>query len=242
MAQYDDIAASYVRVKSKNDLDDLCLYPRLLRALGSVKGIDVLDLATGGGKVALMLSARGARQVVAVDESEGMLRIAASQRPAAANITYLQHKVGEMGQIGQFQKITAGWLFHYARLPEELRNMARDVSQNLAPGGLMVALNGNPLCPTGGSEKYGYFATAAPSDLTDGDVIRLCVFGNGAENSFKTRFWRYETYVRAFAQAGLVLKMRVPLPGKRAVKLKGREWWANYFNFPTSALFIARHR
>lgn len=65
--------------------------PEVDRALGDVRGLDVLDVGTGTGRHAIRLAARGAR-VTAIDFSEPMLERARA-KPGADRVRFENHDV-----------------------------------------------------------------------------------------------------------------------------------------------------
>jgi SAM-dependent methyltransferase len=241
MAQYDAIAEAYAKVKSYNPVDTLCFYPRFYESVGDVRGKSVLDLATGSGKVGFAMSERGATGVLGVDESAAMIAIAKANQPPSSYMQFKQRSVGEMGQIGQFDVITAGWCLHYSKTEEQLDRMCKDVALNLKRDGIFVALNSNPNSPLGGSEEYGYRITAEHEPLRNGDTLTLTCFGNDAEVKFCTTHWDMETYRNAMHGAGLSLEVRIPRPTPNGYREKGVEWWGELKKHPTTAIFKCRH-
>lgn len=241
--QYDKAkAAAYAGAKSVNALDSLCFYRSLYEAIGNVRDQDVLDLATGTGRVAREMRVRGARSIFGVDESPDMLAIAEKESAGIPPIRYLNRTVGKMGKIGEFDVITAGWLTHYAASPVELVAMCRDIAANLRPSGRYVALNPNPLVPIGGGEKYGYRIEFHSPMFREGEQLRIRLFGNGAEvPPILYYFWNLETYVAAFKAAGLRLNMIVAKPSDQAIAQMGQPWWQDYLKRPTAAVFVAKH-
>ena len=63
--------------------------PEVDRALGDVRGLDVLDVGTGTGRHAIRLAEAGAR-VIALDFSDEMLAIARA-KPGAERVRWLTH-------------------------------------------------------------------------------------------------------------------------------------------------------
>lgn len=241
--QYDKAAAAaYVGAKSVNEIDSHCYYFSLYKAMGSVRDLDVLDLATGTGRIALEMRKRGARSICGVDESSAMLEIAEKESKGHPPIRYLHRTVGTMGQIGEYDVITAGWLTHYASSPEELVAMCRDIAANLRPNGRYIALNPNPNFPIGGDPKYGYRIEFHTPIFREGSQMRIHLFGNGTKvPPILYYHWNFETYVAAFRAAGLELKMLVAMPSDEAIALKGERWWREYLQRPNAAVFVAKH-
>ena len=238
MSNYDDFAEAYASAKTASIPDRYAFYPRLYEAVGDVRGKDVLDLATGAGTIAIEMAASGARSVVAVDDSQAMLQIA-RQRSSYA-IDFQQGCVGEMGAIGQFDVVTAGFLLHYACDKSALVRMCSDIRANLRPDGVFVALNGNPACPLGGAVEYGYTITAASERPNEGDVLTVTVLGNGAASTFSNYYWALDTYRDAMREVGLTLEFLTPEPTEDGVRAMGEQYWLKLRAHPTTAIFRAR--
>jgi SAM-dependent methyltransferase len=232
---------AYLQAKSHNIVDSCCSYPALYEALGPVVGLDVLDLATGDGKVARELVRKfGAYSAVGVDESPEMLRYA--KRHNTSRIRFVEGTVGSLGHIGWFKRISAAWVFHYGKPRSMLDAKFRDVAANLAPDGIFAALNTNPGCPTGGAEEYGYTVTCDHDLPRDGDALTLRCFGNGASTEPITIYhWSFSTYAAAAHAAGLRLEVIIPGPTPQGIKLTGKKWWEKYMQRPTTAVFRCTH-
>lgn len=113
-SQYDENTAAVY-----NDADGLALrryaeQPTILDALGSIEGATVLDLACGTGILTRLLVAQGAHKSVGIDSSTFMIEQAKAIGDPSGRATYLVADVETMPQLGEFDAITAGFLFCYA--------------------------------------------------------------------------------------------------------------------------------
>jgi SAM-dependent methyltransferase len=109
--------------------------PRVRRAMGAVRGLDVLDLGCGTGRHALWLARRGAH-VTAVDFSEGMLAEARRKRDAA-KLRFLVHDLHRPLPFPEraFDLVVSGLVL------EHIRNLTRffaEARRVLRPGGRAV--------------------------------------------------------------------------------------------------------
>lgn len=109
--------------------------------VGNVENLNILDLACGHGFFSRRLKDRGAAKVCGVDISESMIYQA---RQANDGIAYEVRDAANMGRIGDYDKVTAAWLFNYASSVDELTKMFQTVADNLKPGGQLVAYTANP--------------------------------------------------------------------------------------------------
>lgn len=99
----------------------------LAHVMGSVAGLSVLDVGCGTGRHALRLADAGAREVVAIDFSEGMLAKARA-KPGAERVTFVRHDLSERlpFPIGRFDRVLCGLVVdHIADLTLLFGEMAR---------------------------------------------------------------------------------------------------------------------
>src|SRR5262245_10173832 len=141
---YDAIAADYQRAKQQPWRFYVERHT-LLRLLGDLRGLAVLDLACGEGYYTRELRHRGAARVVGVDLSEGMIRLARreeARRPLG--ITYRVQDARALEGAGDFDLVVAAYLLNYAATKEELQGMCAAIARALRPGGRFVGVNNNP--------------------------------------------------------------------------------------------------
>jgi malonyl-CoA O-methyltransferase len=95
--------------------------------LGPVAGLSVLDVGCGTGRHAFRLVREKAREVMAIDFSEGMLA-QARHKPGAEKVTFLQHDLAKPLPFveGRFDRVLCGLVVdHIANLELLFREMAR---------------------------------------------------------------------------------------------------------------------
>ncbi|KAL4860571.1 hypothetical protein BDV12DRAFT_181368 [Aspergillus spectabilis] len=111
--------------------------------IGDVRDLDVLDLACGTGDYSRKLVEWGARKVVGLDISEGMVNKA---RRRFAGDNRLDFRVADCSKpldVGKFDLVLAIWFLNYAGSAEELTNMWRNISRCLKPGGRCLGITIN---------------------------------------------------------------------------------------------------
>ena len=131
----------------------------IARMVGDLHGERVLDLACGTGFHTRCLKQYGAGEVVGVDISPEMIRLANQHEQAEPlGITYQVHDALELPNLGPFNLITAIWLLPYPKSKDEMRRMFRKVYDNLGTDGRLVAYTTNPAFNLSRSNftKYGF--------------------------------------------------------------------------------------
>ena len=205
MAQYDAIAGAYWDSKGLPFRRAIERYT-LFEALGDVRGRTVLDLACGEGFYSRLLKENGAAEVVGVDISEAMIRLArAQEREKPLGCRYVVSDAADYEPAGTVDLVLGMYLLHYAGSEAKLLRFLRVCHTALRPGGRLVGFNDNVLNPPQGTaswSKYGIVKTA-PRAPRAGDPIRYrFTNSDGTEFGFQNIFLSPETYSEAFEKAG----------------------------------------
>ena len=171
--------------------------------VGALDGQRVLDLACGFGFYTHLLKQRGAAQVVGVDISPEMIRLARQQEQAEPlGITYQVGDAVTLPQLGRFDLVTAVYLLNYATSKDELLGMCRSAYDNLVEGGRFVAYTVNPaytLSKPNGAKYGSYFLRLTPEEdwyVCDGEFV------TEPPTPFQCFQWGRETNERAIKEAG----------------------------------------
>jgi ubiquinone/menaquinone biosynthesis C-methylase UbiE len=112
---------------------------QLLLEAGLTKGMTVLDVGSGAGDVAMLVSTivGPTGQVIGVDKSAAAIAIA-KQRAEAANLDNIRYLEGDPAEanFGEPVDVVVGRLvlMHYPQPVEALRKLSRHVK----PGGLVI--------------------------------------------------------------------------------------------------------
>jgi SAM-dependent methyltransferase len=155
--QYDHIGSKYDEYAQTATLKRAERYT-FFRLVGALEGQRVLDLACGFGFYTRLLKHHGAAQVIGVDISPEMIRLAHQQEQTEPlEITYQVGDAVTLPQLGSFDLVTAVYLLNYATSKEQLQGMFRSVYHNLAASGRFVAYTINPSFTLSkpNSTKYG---------------------------------------------------------------------------------------
>jgi len=144
--QYDSLAADYPDVQNLPGaaIEEI----NVQGAIGSLDGTRCLDLACGDGHFSRLLLEWGAKEVIGVDISRGMLEQAANlskEQISRGRLRLIQSDVSKSIDVdGEFDVILASWLLNYAPDRETMDNMFRNIEAKLKTGGEFVGLTTPP--------------------------------------------------------------------------------------------------
>jgi SAM-dependent methyltransferase len=143
-AQYDHIGGQYDEYARTATLKWAECYT-FFRMLGALEGKRVLDIACGFGFYTRLLKQRGAAQVIGVDISPEMIRLAHQYEQAEPlGITYQVGDAATLPPLAPCDLVTAVHLLTYATSRDQLLGMFRSVYANLVAGGRFIAVTNNP--------------------------------------------------------------------------------------------------
>ncbi|ATB32884.1 class I SAM-dependent methyltransferase [Melittangium boletus] len=207
----------------------------LFKALGTVKGKSVLDVACGDGLYTRQFKERGATRVVGVDISEEMIRNARRQEEAQPlGLAYHVSDVADMPLLGAFDIVTAVYLLHYASSPEHMLRMCRNIHAQLKPGGSFVTYAFNPEFSAKGpnSTRYGITMLDFPEVPREGQTISAELH---TKSPFTIHFsyWSRSTHEQALRAAGFhTLTWSRPECSPEGLTKYGHAFWRDYIDNP----------
>jgi demethylmenaquinone methyltransferase/2-methoxy-6-polyprenyl-1,4-benzoquinol methylase len=150
----------------------------LVRGVGAARGGRVLDVATGTGLVAAELLRQGAREVIALDQSDAMLAAATARfaerggaaapegrgerEHAAARVQLLRGEAEALPfEDRSFDAVTFTYLLRYVDDPPAVM---RELARVLRPGGRIGSLEfGVPQSPVARAAWHAYTRVALPA-------------------------------------------------------------------------------
>lgn len=152
---YDRFAAGYTAHNDSSPWNALYERPAVLKMVGDVDGLRVLDAGCGAGAHARELQARGAT-VTGFDMSVGLLAIARERLGPDVAL----HR-GDLAEplpfaAGSFDVVVASLVLHYLQHWEPT---LVEVHRVLAPGGRLIASTHHPFMDHALSDNDDYFAT-----------------------------------------------------------------------------------
>lgn len=215
----------------------------ILKIIGDVSGQSILDLACGEGTLVRQMKAHGARRVVGVDLSQSMITLAQlqeSQQPLG--VKFLCQDVLTLDVVGQFDMVTASFIFSLAHTKENLLKMVKAACANLKPGGRLVVTDDNVfLSPEkyGALQQYG-FTKEINESLQEGTVVTCTLKVKNEDIVVKETYLSRDTWMGTLEAAGLTKMVWFPPEvAPEGMKLFGEAFWFDYINLPVSIFFTA---
>lgn len=232
---YDPIAEQYKRAKEQ---PWRCFVESftLLELTGDPTGLSVMDLACGEGFYSRMLRQQGARSVLGVDLSAGMIQLAREQETRQR--LGVEYNVGDARSLNPANKVdlvVAAYLLNYAQDQGELQAMCEGVSRCLRPGGRFVTVNCSPLLhfPTAPSyRKYG-FETQAPSLWQEGAPIRWLFHLNDGAIEIENYHLNLDSHETALRRAGFqTIRWVSPRVSPEGLAHNAESYWQDLLENP----------
>ncbi|MBX9400303.1 class I SAM-dependent methyltransferase [Lysobacter sp. BMK333-48F3] len=221
-----------------------------LQVLGDTGGLRVLDLGCGSGLYTRAIAQRGARRVVGLDVSEGMIDYARQREdrnPLGIGYRWRDATrapdtvVDDLGE--RFDLVTAIYVLPYAPTLDGLTSICRTAYHALsAPGDRFVAAVLNPEFSRdrGWYRHYG-MELSAPPDLYEGAPVHLHAWFGGHVLDLDAFYWSRAAHERAFADAGFAgLRWHAPVLADSGRDLQPSEFWRNYLHCPHAMIVEAR--
>ncbi|MFI0741300.1 class I SAM-dependent DNA methyltransferase [Streptomyces sp. NPDC021100] len=211
--QYDLIAAQYGEVdRLLQSYRENVEIPSILRALGPVDGASVLDLGCGTGPFTRLLRREGAADVLGVDASGPMIELAhLEEGEEPLGVRYEVRDIADLPVLGAFDLVTAAAVLHYADSFDTLTRMCRGAYANLAPGGRLLAVVGNPGLEPEVPQPNG-FILHRPAVPRDGDPCTISI-PTDPPSTLAVHFWTRAAYERALTACGFTDITWEPLHG-----------------------------
>jgi SAM-dependent methyltransferase len=238
-SQYDSFAHSYrkaVALDVRRYVDHFSLF----NVLDDVAGKSILDVGCGTGAVARMLKQRGARSVVGLDLSEGMLEVARGEEARnPLGVEYVRCDVADAGALGPFDAVTASYVLPHASSQTQLFTMCQGIFEALAPGGRLVAIQPNDGFAVNVPEYYEPYGMRASVDghLEDAAPLRVTMTSGDTEFTIMAHYWTSEGYASALRRAGFTdIRWYSPEVAPEGIAALGPAFWTNYLARPWAML------
>ena len=254
--QYDDIGATYEEMRK---LPIAILQDANVEAAVApfIKGAKVLDLACGTGYYSKKFLGWGAKQVVGVDISKGMVDTA---NATSATLEGLSFHVADCSmpvryEDGPFDMVFGAWLLNYASHGKEMANMFRNASVNLKESGHFIGVTPPPTDdPRGHSERalaarpaqYGEVVVTVTRDVEEGVATHLNATMKTGKVEFDAYHLRKSVYEKSASEGGLEGALTWRSVDSLDIHMDVLEMlrstsWANYLMVPHfSVLVIAK--
>lgn len=152
--QYNAMATEYSADNDDGVFNSLYERPAMLRMLGDVAGLRVLDVGCGAGQLTSALIDRGAT-VTGVDVSQGMVDIARERYGDSAEFEVADLSDPLNFETGQFDLVVASLVMHYL---EDWVPVLGEIRRILTPAGALVFSTHHPTMDWKLHSRDDYFA------------------------------------------------------------------------------------
>jgi len=236
---YNTIAVQYKRAKEQPWRDAIETYS-LMNLVGDLAGKRVVDVACGEGFFTRKLRSHGAAEMLGVDISERMIELArAEEADRPLGISYEVGDARDLVPQQDFDLAVSAWLLVYAHDRDELDRMCRGLARRLRPGGRFVTLTTNPglyhFTPPDYT-KYG-FTVQLLENVYEGAPIEWTILLDDSSFDIENYYLPPDAYESAFAEAGFRdVKFHLPTLSPQAEQVDGRDYWADFLDYPPAIL------
>jgi toxoflavin synthase len=212
----------------------------LLKRIGNIEGKKVLDVACGEGFYTRKLRQAGADEVVGIDLSEAMIRLALAQESRdPLGITYRVEDACAESVRQEFDLAVSAWLLVYARNQVELSAMCRGLASRLKSGGRFLTFTGNPNLYTfkhADYRKYG-FSIKLTDRAYEGAPIVWTVHLDDSSFEIENYYLPIEAYESAFIEAGFRdFAVHLPEVSPNPYGVNDEQFWSDYLTQPPAVL------
>jgi SAM-dependent methyltransferase len=212
----------------------------LLKRIWNIEGKKVLDVACGEGFYTRKLRQAGADEVVGIDLSEAMIRLALAQESHdPLGITYRVEDACAESVRQEFDLAVSAWLLVYARNQVELSAMCRGLASRLKSGGRFLTFTGNPNLHTfkhADYRKYG-FSIKLTDRAYEGAPIVWTVHLDDSSFEIENYYLPIEAYESAFIEAGFRdFAIHLPEVSPNPYGVNDDQFWSDYLTHPPAVL------
>jgi toxoflavin synthase len=208
----------------------------VLKLLGDVTDMAVLDVACGTGIYARAVRRRAAARVMGVDISPDMIRVAQdieAQHPLG--ITYEVQDVAALPPLGSFDCALGVYLLHYAPSYDQLAGMCRSIAGQLVPGSRFVTYQLNPDMARDPDyyAEYG-LRPQGIENLSDASAFTFtATIGEMTTPPITAYYWSKETVESALVAGGFAdIRWHRPEVSAEGLAQYGADIWRAYLAQP----------
>lgn len=254
-SQFDALAEAYESSINTLPFRKYIEIPSLLKAVGALRGLCLLDIGCGSGLYTREFARQGAAQVVGTDVAEGMIDFARRRdQDESLGIHYLlRDSMSVVESIDfeldeQFDLVTAIYVLPYAPTEKHLETLCINARKALSPTGkqrfIAFVLNPEYATEAGWYRDYGFDlsqSVAKNSDVKDGRPIHLCAKFDGFTFDVDAFHWSRAAYEKALRQAGFnEINWIRPELSAAGHHIKEESFWKPYIEYPHAVIIDAR--
>ncbi|MCB9362770.1 class I SAM-dependent methyltransferase [Candidatus Woesearchaeota archaeon] len=145
MSDFDTLAEHFMerrKDKTRFDYNRDIEVPNLIKAIGNVKDLTLLDLGCGFGDQAKKLSKKGFKKLIGIDISEQMVKLAQQQKIANSVFNVADMSKPLPYKDSTFDLVYSSLAIHYVK---NLNRLFRETERVLKKGGTFCFSTGHPI-------------------------------------------------------------------------------------------------
>lgn len=201
-------------------------FPAIMRGLGDVQGLTVLDYGCGNGRFSRLLETLGAAKVIGVDISPTMIDLA-NTADSNSQVEYHVNPDNTLSFLpdGSVDKVMANLVFMMSPSRKDMQQSFREIHRVLKDGGIFVFLVTHSAFIERGAYDYrnefdgpfNYFVEEKPYKF-----ILINTQGEEIDEDFYDYHYTLATYLNTTIQAGFAISSveEVSYPDDVATKLQ----------------------
>lgn len=230
-AQYDQIGGKYDEYARTATLKQAERYS-ILKLVGALDGKQVMDLACGFGFYTRLLKQQGAAQVIGIDISPEMIRLAREHEQAQPlDIDYQVWDANSLPDLDAFDLITAIYLLNYAASKAEMLAMCQNIYKNLARDGRFVAFLPNPAFTLSKANCTPYGITVLREEPEADRYACEAAFLTDPPTAVNYYRWNQATYEWAIRESGFRNFAWYPTEvAPEDISRYGQAYWRDFYD------------
>jgi toxoflavin synthase len=234
-SMYDAGAKTYAGA-AKRELREMTLHHSVVRHLGDLTDLRVLDIGCATGNSTRLSLDLGAVEVVGIDISAAEIEIARKTR-IGENATFHVRSVSEdLTDLGTFDRATAILSMHYFASKQDMATAFANVKNSLNKGGEFYGV----VIPLVEYEGYGVKIESPTGREGEASTFEVRDFQGNFILKMADIYWSQRTYEAALESAGFDVEWLPCLVSVEGIRKYGEAFWAEFIRNPLYRIWRAK--